>query len=228
MFFCCFAVATNLKNLKICDMSIVTRKQFGDMVGMASNKLSVYIARGKVFVGENDMINTRHDVNVAFYQRHKNNSIAPSDDNGRDKQGDGSSSSTTLNIPGLGEVAVPEYAESERVLKYLDTLKREKEIKLYELKEAKIRGEVVPSSLMGQIILQNNHSILNRMREIMEELIRKIGKQYDISGSDIATYKGDMVTMLNSSILDAANITAASLENIVNEYAISRGVGEKT
>lgn len=214
-------------------MSIVSKKDFAEMAKMPTNALAVYIKRGKIFVGENELINTSHEVNVAFLKK-RLSKIGQSAPVAKQPIGDSNNDATAgagsvrMNIPGVGMVDVPEYAESERLLKHLQTLKVEKEVKLLELREAKIRGEVVPSDIIGQIFLQHNHSILTKTKEFMDELLRKIAKLYDITSADMAKFKGEMVAQLNNAMSEAATLTASSVENVIKDYSNSRGVGERT
>lgn len=209
-------------------MSIVSKQEFAEMAKMPSNMLAVYIKRGKVFVASDGLVNSKHEVNVNFLKK-RLNKIGANEKLTENINHDSAcgSGGVRMNIPGFGEIDVPEYAKSERLLKHLQTQKLEKEVKLLELREAKIRGEVVPSDVIAQIFLQHNHSILTKTKEFMDELLRKIGKLYDATSADMSTFKGEMVAKLNNAMSEAATLTASSVENVIKDYSKSRGVGER-
>lgn len=203
-------------------MPILTKKEFADMIGWSTSQLSVYIKRGKVFIGDGDLINSDHEVNVLFLKKRLNKSglskdIAQKSINTDDRTG----------IENGTNEDIASYEESEKKLKYLDTLKREYEISLLEIKQAKLKGEVVPSILLAPIILQHNHSLMNSMKNGGEELLRKVAKLSDLSAGDIATLKGDLVSILNQAINTAAQNTAAAIGKVIDDYSNSRGVGER-
>lgn len=212
-------------------MSIVSKKEYAEMCGMPTNQLAVYVKRGKVFVGDGDMINTAHEVNAIFLKKQmtkkglSGNDTKPSGEN--TPASAAPTTMTTMTIPGLGEIQVPDYALSETALKYLDTVKRDKEVKLLEIKEAKLRGEVVPTEVIRQIVTRHNHSILTSMKPAIEQLIDKMAKMHDIASADVATYKGEVINRLNLSITNAAHETAGAVELVIKEYSETRGVGER-
>lgn len=61
----------------------------------------------------------------------------------------------------------PTLTNSTKKLKYLDTIKRTKEIEKLQIEIQKKKGEVVPVELIKPVILQHNQSILTEFKNMM-------------------------------------------------------------
>lgn len=212
-------------------MSLLTKAQFALLLKWQSNKLSVYLKRGKIIIS-NDLIDTEIETNRLFLEKY-----LPRDES------DSPPPSTPM-VPSISGVAppgemkdpenlftdlgIPTYNESLRVLKYRDSLKREKEIEKLELENAKKRGEVIPSELVKPVFLQHNQSIITEFKNTTEEFLRVIAKKYSITGNDVAEYTGLFTTCINTAIKNATSLTSKAVTNIIRDHSEKRGRGERT
>jgi hypothetical protein len=206
-------------------MAIYTQKEFAALVNMPPNRLTIYKNRGKINI-INHQVDTADAINAAFLDKYRTRNVPKQE-------------ITTTIVPKVVQtkLAVDEtlfvptenqsYSESERQLKYLDTLKRKKEIEKLDIDIAKKRGEVIPTELMSPLVLQHNQSITTEYKYVIDEFIRIFSAKYRLNVNEIAEITGKMTQSLNKSVDKATETTINSIESIVNEYAEKRGVGER-
>jgi hypothetical protein len=203
-------------------MSIHSKKEFAELCNMKTNELSVYIKRLKVIEGPNETIDDNVDKNRAFLEKRRKKQTL--------------SEPKQLRVIEFKEKTTSEpeetstgqsYTESERQLKYLDTIKRQKEIEKLDIEIAKKRGEVVPSELIKPVFLQHNQSILTEFKNGIDEILRVFAKKSSLSVNQIAELKGEMVDIINRSVNKAIVTSENSVEVIISEHAEKRGVGQK-
>lgn len=192
-----------------------TKTEFAAIFKQESNYLSVMIKRGKVVVGEDGLIDTEDEVNSFYLSKRLL------------KAGILNLEGATINKRKGDDSDIPEYVESEKKLKYFDTIKRDEEIKKLRLEIAKKTGEVIPSGLIGPMITRHNHAIIMAQKNADEEMLQELGKLYDMNANDIARIRGEWVSRRNKSVDDATIASIAALDGIIMEYSAQRGVGER-
>lgn len=210
-------------------MPIIDKKEFSKICGKPVNKLWTYIDRGKIILLGDGKLDTDDPRNKAFLEKwtsrtdvtYKDISITVP----KNQQ-------QTKNIPEstpLVDVESHEgqsYTESERQLKYLDTLKRRKEIEKLEFEVQKKRGEVVPSELIKPVFLQHNQSILTEYKNATDEIIRIFSKKRSLTVDEVAEIKTDLVKTINNAINNAIIISSKSIDSIISDHSDKRGIGE--
>jgi hypothetical protein len=206
-------------------MAIYPQKEFAALVGMPTGRLTIYANRGKVII-ENKTIDTSIDKNEAFLEKYKikndQKEIKPSLKKNKIVQ-----TEKENNFP-VDPSPDQKYSESERQLKYLDTLKRKMEIEKIEIENAKKRGEVIPSALLKPVILQHNQSIVTQFKIAVDDLIRIFGTVMSLNTNDIAEIRGKCYEAINHSVDKASENTVNSIKTIIIEYSNKRGIGERT
>ena len=200
-------------------MALLTKKEVADLCGLETKNLSVYITRGKVVVGENDLIDSTVDKNRAFIEKRKNKTV-----------------NIQIQTPTVLESKIPQqpteksegqtYTESERQLKYLDTIKREKEIEKLEIEIQKKKGEVVPSELIKPVFLQHNQSILTEITNRTDEFVRIFSKKKSLTVNEVAEMRGELTSWINESMNKAILSSIKSVESIIEEHQLKKSVGE--
>jgi uncharacterized protein YjgD (DUF1641 family) len=213
-------------------MALHSKKQFADLCGIATNNLSVQIARGKVIV-VNDLIDDTLEKNKSFFEKRASKKPANSNQNA-------SSETNTSKISVESVVKLPQnpneliapsenqsYTESERQLKYLDTLKRQAEIEKLSLDLAKKKGEVIPSELVKPVFLQHNQSIITEFKNVSDEVIRMFAKKKSLTVNEVAEITGELTSCINNAMNKATNATVNAIDSIVNDFAEKKGVGER-
>lgn len=196
-------------------MALLTKKEIAELCGLETKNLSVYITRGKVIVGKNDLIDTNVDKNKSFIEKRKG------------KISDVKIQTTTVIESKVSEQSEGQsYTESERQLKYLDTIKRQKEIEKLDIEIQKKRGEVVPSELIKPVFLQHNQSIITEITNRCDEFIRIFSKKRTLTVNEVAEVRGEVVSWVNESMNKAILASIKSVENIITEHSEKKGVGE--
>lgn len=120
----------------------------------------------------------------------------------------------------------PTLTNSTKKLKYLDTIKRTKEIEKLQIEIQKKKGEVVPVELIKPVILQHNQSILTEFKNAGDEILRIMSKKYSFSVEDLAFFKGELVKTINNSMSKAIYATTKSIDSIIQSHIEKKGVGE--
>lgn len=196
-------------------MALLTKKEIAELCGLETKNLSVYITRGKVIVGKNDLIDTNVDKNKSFIEKRKG------------KISDVKIQTTTVIESKVSEQSEGQsYTESERQLKYLDTIKRQKEIEKLDIEIQKKKGEVVPSELIKPVFLQHNQSIITEFKNATDEIIRIFSKKRSLTVEEVAEIKGETTETINNAINKATFSTIKSVESIVSEHQDKKNVGE--
>jgi hypothetical protein len=221
-------------------MPLYTKKEFAERCGMKTNQLAVYIKRGKVVVGNGELIDTKNEKNKAFLQRYsgqtteanliKEIAAVTPPESATHKRRDAfvrAEPDSDLEEDDDDLVDIPALPQSERKLKFLDTLKREQEVRLLRIKEEKLKGQVVPSELIKPVMLQHNQSILSEFKNATDEILRVFAKRRDLQPDEVADIRGQLTLILNEAISKAATATAKSIDGIIENYTEARGKGER-
>lgn len=210
-------------------MPIYTKKEFAQLIGKTTKDLAVYIGRGKVNLTNDGKIDTSDLKNANFYQVYSAKSELKAEAPPvirRPKKV--IIEDEEIPEPDFAfDSDIPAYAVSEQKLKYLDTLKREKEIEALELKNQKIKGEVVPADLIQPILLQQNRNMMIEIKNGMEEVLRSVAKRFDLTLADVADYRKQITYTINDSAKKAIENSKKALVSILNDYSETRGRGEK-
>ena len=205
-------------------MALLTRKEFARACGMEQNSLAVYLKRGDVVL-DNDFLDTDDPKNKMFIERRVAKGKVPS--NPIQTEYVNGQAVITENKSKPTDDGIPDYAESERRVKYYDALKREKEVEKLELDIQKKRGEVIPSELIPPVILQHNQSIITSIKNEFDEWLRNHAKRYDLGVNEIAEIRTQAVQWINTGMNKATAMSVRAVENIVKDYQDKRGVGER-
>lgn len=210
-------------------MGVIPKKDFAELCGLPTNKLWSYVQRGKIILLSDGMIDVSDPRNKAFLEKRKGRLIASNPEQKQEKTRTKSVIQAIIpETTDLKDVEIHEgqsYTESERQLKYLDTLKRRKEIEKLEIDIQKKRGEVVPSDLIKPVFLQHNQSILTAFKNATDEILRIFGKKRSLSVNESAEIKTELVNTINLSIAKAIEASIKSVEIIIEQHSEARGIG---
>lgn len=208
-------------------MAIFSKKEFATACGIATNYLAVNIKRGKVILNDQGLIDTSNERNQAYYEKNKVVGVElPAIV--QQKQPVSNKELLEDDATSLIDLSkIPSYNTSEKVLKYLDTQKREKEVEKLTIEIQKKKGEVVPSELIKPVFLQHNQYILMEMKNADEEMLTMIEHKYDISSEDVAFIRSEWTKRRNTCITNAINASIKGISSIVNEFTEKKGVGQR-
>jgi hypothetical protein len=216
-----------------------TRAEFATICGLSSGNLSNYIKRGKVVVdGEfiddtaypnSDFLQKRLEI---LQQRKEEKKQAESDRKLRMLRPDAEiDSEKEFSIDDDDEkgdfesIQGSSAALNKKKLK-VDIAKKIKETKILELREQKIKGEIVPIADVSNIFQMHTQSIVTAQKDALEELLIELSVDARLTGDQLARLRGKMVDILNRAVDKAIIITTKNMKVIAENFAMSREVGE--
>lgn len=210
-------------------MALYKQADFAKTCGVTNAYLSVNIKRGKVFVN-GGFIDDQEKYNADFLQKclDKKKSNKPEKNAGQSEQ---SYKDNTNNEGDIGNESDGPLDNASRYsldvrLKRQELEKKQAETRLLNLKEEKIRGEVMQVSLVIQLISAHNQSIITTNKDTLESLLINISKEARLSGDQLAGLRGKLVKILNESSEKAVAMTKRNLKSLVQEFTIKKEVGE--
>jgi len=206
-------------------MAKYTKKDFAALTKETTKTLSIYKQRGKVVYDVDGMIDTDNPVNHSFLVSHSQKTevkqipreetykpVGVEPDNDIDEEDE--NGILPLHI-------------SDKRYKHFLAKKTERAAELDQIKIEKLKGIVIPSELVKPVFLQHNVFVVNEIKIMMDEELRAVAKAYDIPASKVADIKGRWTEGINSSIRKATQLSVKAVDSIVNDFAQSRGVGER-
>lgn len=216
-------------------MALLSKKEFARKCGMPTNQLSVAINRDKkVMLRPDDLIDDADLSNKLFFDLRKAKGLTEpkgiKPEKVKVEQVPRSETYVELDEPQkriAPNAELMELDESEQTYKHFLAKKTENESALKEIEIAKKKGDVIPSELIGPLVMLHNQSILNAHKNADEEILTYIGHKYEITVEDKAKARQKMVDARNSAMKNAISATMKGLQNIIVEYSEKRGVGQK-
>ena len=221
-------------------MALHSKKDFAELCGLPTKNLATYIGRGKVVIGEGDLIDDKNSINKIFLAQRKSKAseqqvinhikkyptakekedpaIPPSSD---DDEGD--ELGGRIHIAGKMDTA-----KALEKLAYFRAEKTERETIRLDLDIQKKRGEVIPSDMVKPIFVRHNQFILTNFKNATDDILARFAKYKELEPEYVAELRGEMIAVINRAVADSVKMSIESVEDIVNEYKVKRGVGERT
>ena len=191
-----------------------SKKEFSNLCGIKTKALSVYIARAKVILDDNELIDDTHPANLDFMERHKNKNgkvIKPK----------------VVSEPD-DEVAKERlvYVQDQRKKLKIDMEARQNEVELQKIKIQRQRGEMIPTDSVKQVFDLHSESIKSAYVEASDNVIVVMGQRKGFTAEDIAHVRKQFVGIVNRAVDGAIKGTQAALDALVDEFSVKRGVGQ--
>lgn len=213
-------------------MALHSKKDFAALCGMSTKALAVYInpKRGKVIMS-GDYIDDSHPVNKDFLEKRKGSAEPPAPKLNMMRPDPG-----LIDIPNTGDEdddsGIGEDGEGEsgyhldRKLLKKKIGKLEVDTRLQELKEEKMRGDLIPVDLVKNLFRAHTQSIVTSMKDGIEELLISFSVEARLKGEQLAGLRGKMVVILNNGVDKSVIITQKNMRSIVDQVKIKKDVGE--
>lgn len=217
-------------------MALLTKSEFSEACGFASNALAVYVKRGKVNQRKDGLFDDQDEKNKAFIEKRKGRveTVEETVQNiEKQERKQAKQKKIVIKDEETGEETevddseIPSYTTSERLLKYLDTQKREKEIEKLNLEIEKKKGEVIPSELIKPVFLQHNQFILMEMKNADDEMLSFFSHKYEMTADDTAYIRAEWIKRRNAALTNAITSSVKNVTAIVNDFSDKRGKGER-
>jgi len=224
-------------------MALYDKKEFAELCKVNTRYLSVQISRGKVILDKHDKIDTENSVNKFYVEKiYGRMDLVPkkpftaakpakpiakvlSDE--EDQEDDEDVELTMEDLLADPNRKNLDYPELERIYKFLQGKKIEKDIEKNQLEIEKKKGIVVPSELIKPVFLQHNQFIVTEFKNAADEVIRIISKKKSLSVNEQAEIRGELVKTINESINKATLASIKNVTNLITDFSDKRGVGER-
>lgn len=212
-------------------MALHSKSDFAKLCGLTTGNLTNYIKRNKVLMS-GDYIDDQETINKDFLKKRQSKtppkyesplpvlrSIRPDpgdlDEEPEDYQDD--DDSDTKGESGYS-------LDRKKVKRQIEKL--EVDTRLQELKEQKMRGELIPVDLVTSVFRAHNQSIITTMKDGIESLLISLSVEARLKGDQLATLRGKMVKILNDGADKSSEVSHRSLRSIVNQVKVKKEVGE--
>ena len=217
-------------------MALHTYTEFADLAGMSTGNLANMIKRGNVECIEIDgrkRIDDSSERNKAWLAKRKRklgDKKAASDD--EEEPGD-NFSATHVVVADKPKTNKKNESPGDKAYRLeLDLEEAELKIKQerarYEkVKADKAEGLVIPTELVKGLYLQFSKSIFTESKGFLEDFILQVSTKYSIPTNEAANWRKLAIDGLNMSIKNSVQRTKDQLNNIVDEYSMAKGRGER-
>lgn len=223
-------------------MPIFSRREFAEQCGVTPTYITQYIKRGKIKLDSNGNIDSSLPMNKDFMlaRASKPSKAKTPKKELPDKKKPKAPPSPkekvkppNSNQPAAGLDWTPDEIEAmgkyqlEVQMKNLDLEKKEQEVEINKLKIQKLRGEVVPTDLVREVLKRHTKSLTTAFHQGADNFIMTITKISGMSREEMAGIRGELIEIVNKAVADAIDESKQEVDNIVNEYSQTRGRGEK-
>jgi hypothetical protein len=220
-------------------MGLHTRKQFAELIGLdyedknVRATFSMWVKRGNLII-KDDLIDDTDPQNSYWIEKQKSKvpkvlkvepqpveekKIIPSDGPSQEKK---NKKAVDHGVSSAGKSR----HELDIEKKELEIEKLKVDTRLQELKEEKIRGEIIPIGLVKQLFNTFSQAVLTANKDGFDYHLINISKEARLTGDQLAKFRGQTVQMLNENVEKAIKITQKSLKSLVDEFSIKKEVGE--
>lgn len=221
-------------------MAKFKKREFYEHCGVTKSYFYQYIKRGKIHVGEDNLIDTDLPMNRDFMDsRVRNKKTAPPvapvvevvstpapKPRKRTKEELQEAERQRKRAEKADEEATHKY-NLDRQIKEAELEKKEQDIELNKLKIAKLSGEVIPTELVRVIFAQHFKSVTTAFHQGCDNFIMTIAKVTGMKKKDMARMRGELIEIVNEAVRDGVSESKESVKNIVGEYKEKRGIGER-
>ncbi|HXP52159.1 MAG TPA: hypothetical protein VN922_19540 [Bacteroidia bacterium] len=217
-------------------MAEVSKKEFSQQCGFATNQLSVFISRKKVIVKENGLIDTEEPANVAFLLKQKardksDKNVTNSKDVERQQEISKTQSSTPIDLnrspkKPKRKTSDSEFFELETQQKELAIQKATEEIELLRIRREKLNGELIPTDLVKIIFSQHTKSILVEFNNSIDKVLTVFKQSAQLSKADEIRIRKQLLDELNLSSKKSLDESKKNIYAIINQFSEKRTKGE--
>lgn len=207
-------------------MALYSRKEFIELCGYewsdsSRAKVAMWIKREKI-VEENGKIDDSNPQNRDWILKQRDSS------NSKVISVEAPIATMPVNIVPVNKPSKSDnpFEPVEKKLKAAQLEKIRVDTRIAELKEEKIRGEVVPIDLIKSLFRSHTQSIVTAQKDGIEELLINFSAEARLSGEQLARLRGKMIHILNSAVDKAIIVTQKNMQALVNEFSIKKEVGE--
>lgn len=213
-------------------MSIHSKREFCEIVGIKTKDIHGYKKNGKIFVNDDGTIDDNLPVNNEFILKRQKYMEVHGVKSSLPVMTTSVISNTKKVVktlpaesnPGYGELLESRSIDLET--KKLALRRAKVDLELKEIDREKKLGQLIPLELVKPIISTLSYSIITECKNYIDERDRLISKQYNIPAAEVAENKGILTKGLNKAQEKAVAAALSKIKAIVSEFAETRRVGE--
>lgn len=207
-------------------MALYKQADFAKKCGVTNAYVSVNKKRGKVIFTSDGYIDDSEEENIYFMQKCIDKLSKESNElESKPAQSDADNKKSTKKSEEKKDGGVSK-SDLDRIKKELDIEKVKVDTRLQELKEQKIRGEVIPFVLVKQVLVTHTQSIVTSQKDSIEYLLINFSKEAKLTGAQLAKLRGTMVEHLNDAVEKSVNVSKRNIKVLMEEFSIKKEVGE--
>lgn len=235
-------------------MALHTKASFATICGLTVSNITTYYQRGKLEItikGDEEFIDDALQQNIDFLTKRlsKKANVQPIIQEPAPKTPDKSTKSgvkTSKSEEKQPEIQSKKPARSSKSnddggdnsqkstlynieidQKELNLKKTQKEIELLSIKKSKLEGEVIPIQPVKDILSIFSKSVTSAFHSAADNLLMRIAKKKNLTKEEMASFRNELIEVINIGVVDAYNDSVAGVKNITAEYSLSKGVGER-
>lgn len=214
-------------------MALYTKAQFAEKCRIAkkgSAYIATYIKRGKI-IASGDYIDDTIQENAEFLRKQLEKNTANQAEISN-KEEVPKVANPVRHVPAAPVIEDPDYipnisAEIDKKIKQQDLQKKQVEIRLLEIREQKLRGEVIPTNLVKEAFSRYSKLMVTEFDNTLDRVFSMAAMKFKISNEQMVTFKAEIKQELNKTTDIAADTMNSDITKIVNEHKESRSRGEK-
>lgn len=211
-------------------MAIYTFKEFADLCGVSIANLSTYKSRGKVVVDANNRVNDQEGVNAEFLARQlskKGKSVSIPAAKSPEVAEQIADAKRNLPLSDGQPASKSELLQLEKKKKQLDIEKTREEIELLRKKNEKMDGDLLPTDMVKSLIVIHFSSASNAFHASIDKILTEWVAKKGFTRTEVAEIRGAMRKHLNKAIDDSVKESKLKVQQLVEETAVKKGVGER-
>lgn len=211
-------------------MALYDRKQFAELCGFGFDnsgraKISMWEKRGKIVI-ENNLIDSENAINRDWISKQVDVNA------GKQIETDQKQEFTTekpQGIPVKTNVTAPVEGiyNLDKQLKQQELEKKQVETRILNLKEDKIRGEVIPTAIAVTILSQFSQQVTTQFKNGLEDVLTLFAKQKDLNVNEVAEMRAKLTSIINNSIDKAVDSSKSNMDSIIKDFSLKKEVGER-
>lgn len=213
-------------------MALYTRIQFAELCGVSRGYINMAITRKNVMLTEDGKhIDDSESVNNFFLEKrqaNKKETKGKKTKSSEDKKSNLKSAEPEKEKPKHNsEEATAKFNLSLKVTE-ADVKKKEIDIRIAELREQKLRGEVIPTDVVKLTIAGLFKNVTSTFKNVIENMLIEVDQMAKLSPEQKAKLRTRMIVELNNAIDDTIVESKRSIKNIITEYSEKKEVGERS
>jgi len=224
-------------------MALLTVKEISERTGIAEKNIHTYRSRKKLVVNDRGLYDTTNQINAQFINKHTAklkakqivqdllSSETDTDNEDEEPKPKTEKKAKAQDPKNDKEESLEDGYARRLVLAELLKKERSAEQALLTLQKTQIeldkrRGEVVPSAMIAPLFEAHNRSVIFEFKNLTDDLMRELSSAFELTVDQQANWRKRIVDGINKAIDKSVEGSIRSLENIINEFADKRGVGE--